>query len=131
MKKEVVTVTYPLTLEEKAEDADKLKFMRQKLSEQVAIATEAKEQIKGINGLIETVLVELDKGKRDHELLLSPRKNFTYNPPRKEWVDDSGNVVKSRELRDDELQTNTEDWIVTEEGEEKKPKEETPRLQAS
>ena len=121
MRRETVTVTLPLTQLEKAENADMLVDYRSVIGMEKMKLDTQKEIIKALEGRMETVMVELDSGNRNHEMDLYPRKNFIYTPPRKEWVDDNEKVWKSRELSDNEMQTTTEDCVITEEGEEEKP----------
>lgn len=122
METEEVMVTLPLTTEEKAEDADQLVQYRKQIGESKLKMDAEKEYIKAVKGKMETVMLELDSGNRDHKMDLFPRKNFTYQPPRIEWVDDKEKVWKSRELTELEQQTTLGDWVITEEGTEEKPK---------
>ena len=121
MKTESVIVNLPLTQVEKAKNADRLVEYRAEINDQKNKLADQKELVKALEGRMETILLELDSGKKDHLMDLIPRKNFLYTPPRMEWVDDKEKVWKSRELSEMEKQTTTQDWIITEEGSEEKP----------
>lgn len=121
-KRELVTIPFPLTDSDKADAADRIVEIKNKMKvldeSKKNFITQYNEDRKDLDSELDTECEKIEKNIRTEEHTCRVRKNFKEQPPVLEYVDleDDSKVMHSVPLEAEHHQLLPGDWLVEENG---------------